>query len=311
MPSTLTKDQRSTLEKTTLKAREAAEVAARAALDNLAVHEERPRAHLDEDQRRLRNRLRARGRALGDRLDPGGTQAIDQLAEAAAYEHWHRLLFTRFLADNHLLHTGAEHGGVPVTLEECDELAPELGARDGFELACRFASETLPGIFRRDAPVLDLRPAPNQEVQLRCLLDELPAETFRTDDALGWTYQSWQAKRKDEVNKSGVKIGAREQVTSNSLPHWQQGEAWILVTWRLADSLPAEKLHAWQEDKDAWFTHHRPPARQAQHPMGQGPRDRASARQVRLPLVSARRRADRGAAPAAPTSSATAGTMFT
>ncbi|MBK1644339.1 hypothetical protein CKO25_06650 [Thiocapsa imhoffii] len=214
MPGTLSKDQRSTLEKITLKAREAAEVAARAALDNLAVHEERPRAHLDEDQRRLRNRLRARGRALGDRLDPGGTQAIDQLAEATAYVHWHRLLFTRFLAENHVLHTSAEHGNVPVTLEECDELAPELfpdgGAPDGFDLACRFAAEILPGIFRLDDPVLDLRLAPNHVVQLRRLLDELPAEIFRTDDALGWTYQFWQAKRKDEVNKSGVKIGARE-----------------------------------------------------------------------------------------------------
>ena len=210
MPSTLTKDQRSDLEKLTLKAREAAETAARSALENLAVHEASYRAHMDEAARRLRNRLRARGRALGDRLDPIGTQAIDQLAEAAAYEHWHRLLFTRFLADNHLLHTGAEHGGVPVTLAECDELAPELGARDGFDLACRFASETLPGIFRQDDPVLDLRLAPNHEVQLCRLLDELPAETFRTDDALGWTYQFWQAKRKDEVNKSGVKIGARE-----------------------------------------------------------------------------------------------------
>jgi len=58
--------------------------------------------------------------------------------------------------------------------------------------------------------VLELYLAPNHEVQLRRLLDELPAETFRTDDALGWTYQFWQAKRKDEVNKSGVKIGARE-----------------------------------------------------------------------------------------------------
>ncbi len=210
MPGTLSKDQRSTLEKITLKAREAAEVAARAALDNLAVHEERPRAHLGEEQRRLRNRLRARGRALGDRLDPAGAQAVDQLAEATAYVHWHRLLFTRFLAENHVLHTSAEHGSVPVTLDECDELAPELGARDGFELACRFAAETLPGIFRLDDPVLDLRLAPNHEVQLRRLLDELTAEIFRTDDALGWTYQFWQAKRKEEVNWSGVKIGARE-----------------------------------------------------------------------------------------------------
>jgi hypothetical protein len=62
------------LEKITLKAREASEVAARAALDNLAVHEERPRAHLDEDRRRLRNRLRARGRsgALSPATFPDG-----------------------------------------------------------------------------------------------------------------------------------------------------------------------------------------------------------------------------------------------
>jgi hypothetical protein len=54
----------------------------------------------------------AAGRALRDRLDPGDIRAIDQLAVASAYAHWHRLLCTRFLAENHLLHTGAEHGSV-------------------------------------------------------------------------------------------------------------------------------------------------------------------------------------------------------
>jgi type I restriction enzyme R subunit len=49
------------------------------------------------------------------------------------------------------------------------------------------------------------------------------------------------------------------QVTSNSLPHWQQGETWIFVTWRLADSLPADKLRAWQEEKQAWLAHHPEP----------------------------------------------------
>jgi hypothetical protein len=180
-------------------------------LENLAVHEHEYRAHMTLDRRQLRNRLRARGRALGDRLDQrSGTQAIDHLAESAAYEHWHRLLFTRFLAENHLLHTDEEHDSVPVTLEECDELAPELGARDGFELACRFASRTIPGIFRSDDPVLELRLAPNHEVQLRRLVERLPPEIFRADDALGWTYQFWQAKQKEQINKSGVKIGADE-----------------------------------------------------------------------------------------------------
>ena len=99
---------------------------------------------------------------------------------------------------------------VPVTLEECEELAPELGARDGLDLACRFASLTLPGVFRRDDPVLDLPIAINDQVELRKLLAALPSEAFRADDALGWTYQFWQAQRKDEVNESGKKIGADE-----------------------------------------------------------------------------------------------------
>ena len=218
MPTSLTKDQRKLLSDITLKAREVAETAARAALENLAVHEHEYRGHMTVDQRQLRNRLRARGRALGDRLDQrSGTQATDHLAESAAYEHWHRLLFTRFLAENHLLHTDEALGAVPVTLDECDELAAELGARDGFELACRFASETLPGVFRRDDPVLDLRLARNHEVQLRQLLDRLPAELFRAHDTLGWTYQFWQTKRKDQINKSGVKIGAEELPTVTQL----------------------------------------------------------------------------------------------
>jgi hypothetical protein len=66
--------------------------------------------------------------------------------------HWQRLLFTRFLAENHLLITDAANGSVPVTLEDCEELASELGAKDGLELACRFSSTTLPGVFRTEMP---------------------------------------------------------------------------------------------------------------------------------------------------------------
>ena len=213
MPISLSKAERKLLEKTTTDARNVAESACRAALENLAVHEKDFRAHMVDkpEQRRLRNRLRARGRALGDRRDErSGTQGIYHLTELCAYEHWHRLLFTRFLTENHLLITDEANGSVPITLEECEELAPELGARDGFDLACRFASLILPGVFRRDDPVLDLPIALNDQVELRRLLASLPSECFRADDALGWTYQFWQAQRKDEVNKSGKKIGADE-----------------------------------------------------------------------------------------------------
>ncbi|MGA7981946.1 MAG: hypothetical protein WCA32_17200, partial [Chromatiaceae bacterium] len=69
MPVSLTKDQRNLLSRITLEAREVSEIAARAALENLAVHEGDYRGHMTVEQRQLRNRLRARGRALGDRLD--------------------------------------------------------------------------------------------------------------------------------------------------------------------------------------------------------------------------------------------------
>lgn len=208
----LSRDQRDLLAKITSdKARPLAEEAVRAAIQNLAVHEKDYRPHMTVEQRQLRNRLRARGRALGDALDPRtGMQEITRLVDDAAYEHWHRLLFTRFLAENHLLVTDAENGHVPVTLDECDELARDLGAEDGFELACRFSSETLPGVFRRDDPILELPLAPNHRVALRKLLDELPGDLFRAQDALGWTYQFWQTRRKKEVNESGKKIGADE-----------------------------------------------------------------------------------------------------
>ena len=63
-----------------------------------------PYSYLSEDERALRRRLRAHGRNLGDVLDPKTeTQEIDRLVEEIAYEHWHRMLFARFLAENDLL----------------------------------------------------------------------------------------------------------------------------------------------------------------------------------------------------------------
>jgi hypothetical protein len=209
--ATLPRDLRKILADSTVHARAAAERACRAALENLAVHEGDYRPHMSIEQRQLRNRLRARGRALGDVLDPhSGKQDITRLYEHAAYEHWHRLLFTRFLAENHLLHTDPENGLVPVTLDECEELAPDLAAKDGFDLACRFASRILPGVFRSNDPVLDLVLAPSDQARLRELLAQLSTPVFTAQDALGWTYQFWQTQRKEEVNLSGVKIGAAE-----------------------------------------------------------------------------------------------------
>ena len=45
---------------------------------------------------------------------------------------------------------------------------------------------------------------------MRKLLAALPSECSRADDPLGWTYQFWQAQRKQQINDSGKKIGADE-----------------------------------------------------------------------------------------------------
>ncbi len=40
------------------------------------------------------------------------------------------------------------------------------------------------------------------------------------------------------------------------LPHWQQGDVFYFVTWRLADALPQEKLAQWREQRERWLRLH-------------------------------------------------------
>ena len=207
MPA-LASDLRKNLEATVVKARDNAEGGARDALTALAVGASEPFASMSEQERKLRNRLRARGRQLGDQLDrQKGTQSIERLVREMAYEHWHRMLFARFLAENQLLIEPSS--GVSISLEECEELAAEEGT-DLWGLAAQFAQAMLPQIFRLDDPVLAAKLPLEIRQQLQGLVAGLEAETFTASDSLGWTYQFWQTKRKEEVNDSGVKIGADE-----------------------------------------------------------------------------------------------------
>ena len=171
---------------------------------------------MSEGERGLRRRLRAHGRQLGDRGDRAtGVQEIDRLVHEVAYEHWHRMLFARFLlAENELLIE--PESGVAVSLAECEELARERN-EDSWTLAGRFAQRMLPRIFRWDDPALNVALAPETQQALERLLESLPAEVFTAGDSLGWTYQFWQAERKDAVNASGVKIGADELPAVTSL----------------------------------------------------------------------------------------------
>ena len=202
----LASDLRRQLENVCVKARDVAEAAARSVLMNRAVDAAEPFPHFTAGRRKERNRLRARGRQAGDFRLANKTQTLDQLTQELAYEYWHRMLFARFLAENHLL---MHPDGVAVSVEECDELAKAAGASDGFVLAAKYASRMLPEVFRADDVLLEIQFPPEQRIPLEKLLASLPKETFLADDSLGWVYQFWQSKRKDEVNRSGEKIDAR------------------------------------------------------------------------------------------------------
>ena len=210
--STLAKPLRTQLENPVKSARDLAEKAARAALVQLAVSEAKAPDYLTDDLKALRRRLRAHGRALGDAKHQNDTQEVRRLVWEAAYEHWHRMLFARYLAENGLL---LWEPGAPVSLDDCRDLVDQhpdlaLGAKSQWELAGRLAARMLPQVFKPHSPMFELTFAPEHQRALERLLADLPTEVFQASDSLGWVYQFWQARRKDEVNASEVKIGADE-----------------------------------------------------------------------------------------------------
>ncbi|WP_186266771.1 Eco57I restriction-modification methylase domain-containing protein [Burkholderia gladioli] len=239
----LPKPLRTKLENTVKAAREVAEKGASAALAQMAVAEAKAPDYLTDESRTLRRRLRAHGRALGDVKASDDTQGVQHLVWEAAYEHWHRMLFARFLAENGLL---LWEPGAAVSLDDCEALAEEvdpamnLGAKTKWELAGKLAARMLPQVFKPHSPVFELAFAPEHQRELERLLAALPDEVFKASDSLGWVYQFWQAKRKDEVNSSEVKIGADE------LPAVTQ----MFTEPYMVDFLLHNSLGAW------WMTRH-------------------------------------------------------
>ncbi len=172
------------------------------------MHHHEPWPSMAPAKRELRNRLRAHGRQLGDRRDERrGDQAIDHLITECAYEHWHRMLFARYLAETDLLIE--PRSGVSISLAECEELA-RTEVRDWLDLAAEYAQRMLPQIFRSGDPVLEVALPPETRSSLEDLMTALPREIFIAADSLGWVYQYWQTDRKEEVNRSEKKIGSEE-----------------------------------------------------------------------------------------------------
>ncbi len=238
----LAKPLRTQLENTVKAARDVAEKAGKAALAQLAVGESKAPDYLSAAQKALRRSLRSHGRALGDAKHKDETQEITHLVWEVAYEHWHRMLFARFLAENNLL---MWEPGAAVSLDDCRDMVDNhpdmaMGAKSHWELAGKLAARMLPQVFKPQSPVFELNFAPEDQRALEKLLANLPAEVFQASDSLGWVYQFWQAKRKDEVNASEVKIGADE------LPAVTQ----LFTEPYMVDFLLHNSLGAW------WHTRH-------------------------------------------------------
>jgi hypothetical protein len=239
--STLPTELRKQLENAIQEARRVAEPGARRALEALGVDRHEPHGSMTPEERTLRNRLRAHGRQLGDEFDRArGTQEALRLAHEMAYEHWHRMLFARFLAENELLIE--PDSKVAISMAECEDLARERG-EDPWSFAGRAAAHMLPRIFRPEDPALEVALAPETRQALERLLASLPAAVFTAEDSLGWTYQFWQAEAKDEVNRSGVKIGADElpAVTQLFTEHYMVQFLFhnTIGAWRAAQILAA------------------------------------------------------------------------
>ena len=200
---------RRALETAVKEARIVAEEGARDAIRRLGVADGKAPSYLNNPEKDLRRRLRAHARTMGDTFNRNdNAQETRRLVEAAAYAHWHRMLFARFLAERGLLRN-PEHD-VAVTLEDCRELAEAEGLTDAWAIAERYAAAMLPAVFRIDDPVLALDLDPIHTQKLHKSVTGLDAEVFQAEDSLGWTYQFWRAAEKDAVNKAGVKIGADE-----------------------------------------------------------------------------------------------------
>src|SRR4051794_28575151 len=108
MATALDRKIRKTLGSAVRKARIVAEDGACKALTELGVEDARRPTRLSQAQIDLRKRLRAHAKALGDSRAPDDSIKANRLVREIAYEHWHRALFARFLAENNLL-TDPEH----------------------------------------------------------------------------------------------------------------------------------------------------------------------------------------------------------
>ncbi len=116
--------------------------------------------------------LRAHAKQLGDRLD----ERPARLIQAVAYEHWHRLLFARFLIETDLL-LHPEHG-VALSLDEVKEIALREN-REWVDVAADYAQGMLlRRVFQPEDPALRVPLPREKRLPLEAKLDPCRARYF-------------------------------------------------------------------------------------------------------------------------------------
>jgi len=146
--------------------------------------------------------------------------------------------------------------GIPVRVIECKNVNKDEAIALGVDQIRRYHTET---------PELSVSQQP-----------------FTATDAIGFSYGvTWSTVRRcifnwkltesgfsnplHSLGKGGLEnppsffnpYGEIEK-TSHHLPHWQQAQAWVFVTWRLGDSLPKAKLDQWKQEREIWLKYHHP-----------------------------------------------------
>lgn len=68
-----------------------------------------------------------------------------------------------------------------------------------------------------------------------------------------------QAGRMPASHFKPLNKAAKIEKHRRRLPHWEQDGCAYFVTFRLADTMPQDKLKAWQGEKEIWLKHHPQP----------------------------------------------------
>ena len=103
------------------------------------------------------------------------------------------------------------------------------------------------GSFYTPRPIVDYM----VDESLKAYLEKKVAETILS--------RSTSKKSEAELTLLPYNPNAPTHKTRANLPHWTQEGTTYWVTFRLADSLPREKLTAWKSERDAWLLSHPEP----------------------------------------------------